>query len=139
MVAIEERIERFYEETEESVTNIIEGSDEHLDLILSFIKHLDKLSIDFCNFNESLLKDLNDCSNDQITTIILPKLRQLNRSCLTLIGAFKTSFLCRDVRTSLKNYSKQYDIFHEIMHDLLNIRLAKDVEFDNILKDINEL
>jgi hypothetical protein len=31
MNAIEEKIEKFYEETEESVKEIIEGSDDHLD------------------------------------------------------------------------------------------------------------
>jgi len=139
MVTIEEKIERFYEETEKSVDTIIEGSDEHLDLILSFTKPLNDLSIKFEKLNESLLEDLKNIPNEQIEKTIMPKLRQLNRSCLTLIGAFKTSFLYRDVRTSLKNYSKQHDIMRELMHDFQNIRIAQDSEFDGLLRQLNEM
>lgn len=44
MTAIEKQIEAFYKDTEDSVNRIIEGSDEHLDLILCFSKSLDELS-----------------------------------------------------------------------------------------------
>ncbi len=139
MISIEEKIEKFYEETEESVKDIIEGSDEHLDLILSFTKPLDSLSGKFEELNAFLFKNLNKYTNEQIQNIVMPKLRQLNKSCMTLIGAFRTSFLYRDVRTSLKNYTRQHDVLREIIHDIHNIRLAKDEEFDNILKELNDM
>jgi hypothetical protein len=108
-------------------------------LILSFTKPLVSLSEKFEKLNEFLLEKLNTNTDPEIQTIILPKLRQLNRSCMTLIGAFRTSFLYRDVRESLKNYRRQHDVLCEIIHDVNYIRLAKDDEFDNILKELNDM
>ena len=139
MISIEQRIEKFYEETEESVKVIIDGSDEHLDLILFFTKPLDSLSIKFEKLNKFLFENLDKYTDEQIQNIVMPKLRQLNKSCMTLIGAFRTSFLYRNVRASLKNYTKQHDILREIIHDINNIRLAKDDEFDNILRELNDM
>lgn len=139
MIAIEQNIENLYEETEKSVKLIIEGSDEHLDIILSIANPLDELSKHFEAFNNSLYNNINDCSNDQIQNIIMPKLRLLNKSCLTLIGAIRTCFLYRDVRTSLKNYTRQHEILREIIHDIHYFRIVNDEEFDNLLKEINAL
>jgi hypothetical protein len=136
---IEKRIEQFYEETEESVKVVVDGSDEHLDLILSLTKPLDSLSKKFEELNEFLFENLNAYTNKQIENFIMPKLMQLNKSCMTLIGAIRTSFLYRDVRVSFKNYTRQYDLLREIMHDIRTIRLAKDNEFDNILKELNDI
>jgi hypothetical protein len=139
MITIEQRIEKFYKETEESVKEIIEGSDEHLDLILFFTRPLDSLSKKFETLNDFLFENLNAYTDEQIQNIVMPKLRKLNKSCMTLIGAFRTSFLYRDVRVSLKNYTKQHNILREIIHDVNSVRLAKDDEFDNILKELNDM
>jgi hypothetical protein len=139
MIEIEEKIEKFYEETEKSVNVLIEGSDEHLDLILSISRRLDSLSKKFETLNESLFESLNTYTDDQIENIIMPKLKQLNRSCMTFLGVISKSFIYRDVRTSLKNYTRQHDLLRELIHDVHNIRLAKDDEFDEILKDLNEM
>ena len=139
MIAIEQTIDTFYAETEESVNEIIDGSDDHLDLILCITLPLNKLSEKFSKVNESLIGNLDLCSDDEVEKQIMPKLRLLNKSCMTLIGAIRTSFLYKDVRTALKNYTKQHDLLLEIMHDILNIRLSKDDEFDNILNDLNAM
>ncbi len=139
MIAIEQNIDQFYLETEESTRVIIEGSDEHLDLILSITKPLDLISQKFEKFNEGIYNTINNYSDEQIQSVIMPKLKQLNRSCLTLIGAIRTSILYRDIRTSLKNYSRQYEILREIIHDTHNFRIAKDDEFDNLLKELNAI
>jgi hypothetical protein len=136
MIAIEQNIDQFYLETEESTRVIIEGSDEYLDLILSITKPLDSI---FEKFNEGLYNTINNYSEEQIQSVIMPKLKQLNKSCLTLIGAIRTSILYRDIRTSLKNYSRQYEILREIIHDTNNFRIAKDDEFDNLLKELNAI
>ena len=139
MITIEQKIDKFYEETEESVKLIIEGSDEHLDMILSITKPLELLSQNFETFNDFLYNNINSYSNDKIQNLLMPRLKLLNKSCMTLIGAIRTTFLYRDVRTALKNYTKQHDILREIIHDVHNFRLAKDDEFDNILKKLNDL
>lgn len=139
MIAIEQNIDKFYQETEESTQIIIDGSDEHLDLILSITKPLDVLSQKFEKFNEEIYNSINNYSEEQIRTIIMPKLRQLNKSCLTLIGAIRTSILYRDIRTALKNYSRQYEVLRELIYDTHNFRVVKDDEFDNLLKELNDI
>ena len=139
MITIEQKIDKFYEETEESVKLIIEGSDEHLDMILSITKTLELLSQNFETFNDFLYNNINSYSDDKIQNLLMPRLKLLNKSCMTLIGAIRTTFLYRDVRTAFKNYTKQHDILREIIHDVHNFRLAKDDEFDNILKKLNDL
>jgi hypothetical protein len=137
MITFEENIAIFYNETESSVNAIIEGSDEHLDLILRVIKPLDSISEKFSAFNDYLYNDLNNYTDDQIRNTVLPSLKRLNKSCIMLIGSIRTSYLYQDVRQSLKNYIRHYEVLLEVIHDLQNIRLANDKEFDNLLKDLN--
>ena len=139
MIAIEQNIDTLFQETEESTKVIIEGSDEHLDLILTITRPLDILSQKFEKFNESFYNTIGNYSGEQLQDVIMPKLRQLNKSCLTLIGAIRTSILYRDVRNSLKNYSRQYEILREIIYDTHNFRIAKDDELDNLLKELNAI
>ena len=138
MIAIEDKIDSFYQETENSVNCIIEGSDEHLDLILAIKRPLDQLNIKFAALNDYLYQTIGTYSDEQLKDIILPKLRQLMKSCMTLIGSVKTSFLYRDIRQSLKDYTKQFELLRELVHDVQNIRLAKDEDFDSLLSKINE-
>ncbi len=138
MNVIEEKIECFYEENEKSVNVIIDGSDEHLDLILSITNPLSRLTEKFAVFNEFLYSHINNYTSEQLNSL-MPKLRQLNKSCLTLIGAIRTCFLYRDVRATLKEYTKQHDFLYEIIHDVVHFRLKKDDEFDNLLKELNDM
>lgn len=138
MVAIEKSIDTFYQENEKSY-NIIEGSDEHLDLILSITKPLDDISLKFAKLNETLYSDLQKCSEAELRDTYMPKLKMINKSCYSLVGAIIKSSIYRDVRTSLKNYTKQHDLFREIINDLNNFVLNKDDDLDNLLKQINEL
>lgn len=139
MIAIEKQIDAFYKDTEESVNCIIEGSDEHLDLILSVTKPLDKLSKKFEVLNENLYNNIGKYSDDEIKVQIMPKLLEVNKTCMTLIGAVRTSLLYRDVRTSLKKFSKSHDFLREMIHDLKHFRLNKDDEFDNLLNELNAI
>lgn len=139
MIALEEKIEEFYKETEDSVKIILEGSDEHLDIILSIASTLNKVSKDFEVFNDFLYNTLNTYTDEQIQSLVIPKLKVLNKSCLTLIGAIRNAFLYRDVRASLKNYIRQHEILREIIHDIQHLRLASDDEFNNILKELNDI
>ena len=139
MTAIEQNIEQFYQETEESAKVIIEGSDEHLDLILSITKPLEILSQKFEKFNEGLYNTINNYPPEQIQSTIMPRLRQLNKSCLTLIGAIRTSILYRDIRTALKNYSRHYEVLREIIYDTQHFRMGKDDELDNLLNELNAI
>jgi hypothetical protein len=54
-----------------------------------------------------------------------------------LIGAIRTCVLYREVRNCFKEYTKQHDVLREIINDLNNVRLAKDDEFDDIMKELN--
>jgi hypothetical protein len=139
MVAIEKQIDAFYKDTEESVNYIIAGSDEHLDLILSVTKPLDELSKKFEALNENLYNNINKCPDEEIKFSIMPKLLDVNKTCMTLLGAVRTSMLYRDVRTSVKQFSKNHNFLREMIHDLKHFRLNKDDEFDNLLKELNAI
>ncbi len=139
MIAIEKQIDEFYKETEESINFIIEGSDEHLDLILSFSKPLDTLSEKFQALNENLYHNLRNCSDEEIRHQIMPRLIDVNRTCLTMLGAVRTSMLYRNIRMSVKTFSKNHAFLREIMHDLKHFRINKDDEFDNLLNELNAI
>jgi hypothetical protein len=139
MIAIENEIDAFYKDTEESVNCIIQGSDEHLDLILSVTKPLDRLSEKFEALNENLYKSIGSYSDDDIKMQLMPKLIDVNKTCMTLLGAIRTSMLYSDVRNSLKRFSKSHDFLREMIHDLKHFRINKDEEFDNLLNELNGL
>lgn len=139
MVAIEQNIDLFSQETQDSVDSIIKGSDEHLDLILSITKPLDSLTHKFIALNERLINEIDNYTLEELNDKIMPKLREVNKYCLMLIGAIRTSFLYKDVRQSLKNYSVQHDNFREILHDIQHFKIEKDHEFDNLLENLNSL
>ena len=137
MHKIENEIDAFYKDTSESVNFIIEGSDDHLDLILSVTKPLDLLSEKFEVLNENLYATIGNFTDEEIRIQIMPKLMDINKNCMTLIGAIRTSMLYSNVRASLKKFSKSHDFLREIIHDLKHFRLKKDSEFDNLLSDLN--
>ena len=139
MIEIENEIDAFYKDTEESVNSIIAGSDEHLDLILSVTKPLNRLSEKFESLNENLYNSIGDYSDDEIKSQLMPKLLDVNKSCMTLIGAIRTSMLYSDVRSSIKRFSKSHDFLREMIHDLKHFRINKDDEFDNLLNDLNAI
>jgi hypothetical protein len=139
MIAIEKEIDAFYKDTEESINCIIEGSDEHLDLILSVSIPLDKLSKKFETLNENLYNSIGNYSDEEIRTQLMPKLLDVNKTCMTLLGAVTTSMLYSDVRTSVKNFSKSHNFLREMIHDLKHFRLNKDDEFDNLLNELNAI
>jgi hypothetical protein len=139
MLTIENRIDNFYEQTDHAVNEFMEGSDAHLNLILAVTTPINNLALNFAELNDYLVQHLDNLPDDEIIREILPRMRQLNKSCATLVGSIRTSFLYRDVRLALKNYTKQYDHFREIWHDLQNIRLSKDNELDALMAEINQL
>lgn len=139
MIAIEKQIDAFYKDTEESVNCIIEGSDKHLDLILSVTKPLDELSKKFEVLNENIYNNIGKYSDEEIKFQIMPKLLDVNKSCLTLLGAVRISMLYRDVRTSVKRFTKSHNFLREMIHDLKHFRINKDNEFDSLLNELNAI
>lgn len=139
MIAIENEIDAFYKETEDSVNCIIEGSDEHLDLILSVKKPLDRLSEKFETLNENLYSSISSYSDDEIKNNLMPKLLEVNKTCMTLLGAIRTSMLYSDVRNSVKKFSKSHDFLREMIYDLKHFRINKDEDFDNLLDELNSI
>lgn len=133
---LEDKLVHLQVETEKSVDTLIEGSNEHLDLILRITNPLNRISAEFEEVNEMLISSLDNISDDILRNEILPKMRAVNRSSAGLIGSIRSCFLYRDVRYALKRYIKQYDTLREIMHDIQNIRLVQDQEFDDLLGSI---
>ena len=139
MELIDDKIDTFLEATVTSVNEIIEGSNEHLDLILSVVKPLDRLSEKFESLNQLIYQSIGSLSDDTLKNHLLPKLKDVNRQCMTLIGAVRTCYLYENIRLSFKRFRIQYDILREMIHDLQNIKLAADDDFDSLMKELNEM
>lgn len=138
MTSIGREIRIFKEEAEESVNVIIDGSDEHLDQILSIINPLNSITKRFTALNEMLFEHLPKCSKETIKVEILPELMDINRLCMTYIGAIRTSLMYRDVRLALKKFHTQHQLLIETIHDLHYLIISDDNELDNILKEISD-
>ncbi len=139
MVAIENKIRIFKEETAESVNVIIEGSDEHLDKILAITTPLNSITEKFTVLNNTLYEELKDYPKDFIKDKVLPELMDINRLCLTYIGAIRTSAMYRDIRSALKKFNVQYSLLRETIHDLHHFIISDDHELDSLLKDIGDI
>lgn len=137
MTAIETELDIFVKEADNSVELII-GSDEHLDLILSITNPLNSITEKFEKLNNSLYTQARLFSKETVEDL-MPRLRDVNKSILTLIGALSTSLLYKDVRVSLSKCRRQYDLFKEVMHDLHYFKAVEDTELDNILAELNDL
>lgn len=69
----------------------------------------------------------------------MPRLSDVNKSCMTLLGAIRTSMLYRDIKASVKLFSKNHAFLREIIYDLKHFWLRKDDEFDNLLNELNAI
>lgn len=138
MVAIENQIEQFSNETASSV-DLILGSDDHLDLILSVKKPLDTLTSKFVQLNETLHKEINNYPIEVIENLIYPKLKELNKICVTMIGSMRTSFLYSSIRESLKKYQAEHELLRELMYDIHHYKLNDNPDMDDLLREINSL
>lgn len=138
MRTIENRIDHFFEQTEYSVHALTEGSDLHLDVILRVITPLHQLAQQFEALNVWLLEQIDQLTDEEISKEMLPRMKQLNKSCATLIGSIRTSFLYRDVRQALKKYTRQYEHFREIWHDLRTIRVNRCNQLEILMAKIEK-
>ena len=131
----EARIKELNVETKQSVTEITEGSDEHLDLINAIKTILNSLTNKFHTFIESFFEKMNGYSNEYLESF-LPKLKDFNISCLSLIGALDTTSLCKHMSSAVEDYKFEYSLLRELIHDI-QIRISKDEELHNLLMDVN--
>src|SRR5688500_5413091 len=106
MTAIETQISTFTKAASDSADVIIEGTDEHLDLLLSVINPLDKLTAKFVELNESLAASFGNRSRKEWENSI-HSLKQLNKICLLLDGAIRSSANYKDVRSAYKKFNTQ--------------------------------
>lgn len=132
-------IDAFQKKAEQSVEAILEGSDEHLDLILSIKKPLDDISARFEVLNERLYSELGSYSNDFVRMELMPKLAEVNKICLMVIGAMRSHLLYRDIRQSLKAFSNNLDFLREMMYDLKHFRVNQDSELCDLMDELNDL
>lgn len=136
--AVFEEVHSFQKEAEKSAEVIIAGSDAHLDLILTYTQPLNQLTTELNALNELLYADAVRLSDKEVK-VLLPLLADVNKTCLLVIGAVRTSFLYRDVREALKNFSRSHAFLREIIHDLKYFRDTPDPDMDNLLNELNAL
>ena len=98
MVAFDEKINAYFIEANKTVNEIIRGSDEHLDIILSITKPLEQLAERMKILNEKLIAVLDSATSEVIQSQVLPEMNSLNRACFQMVGTIYRSQLYRDVR-----------------------------------------
>jgi hypothetical protein len=56
-----------------------------------------------------------------------------------VLGAVRRSLVYRDVRESVKTFSKNHDFLREMIDDLKYFRVTKDDELSDILDELNAI
>ncbi len=138
-LTIEEKVDKFNEESKVIFETIVEGSDEHLDRILSIITPLSSVTDRLSAFNEDIFENIGSSEVEDLRETIIPKLKSLRRTCLMVIGALRSCTLHKDLKQATSNFTSQVDFLREIISDIENFKLKEDKDFDNLLSMLNEL
>jgi hypothetical protein len=137
MVVFEEKVISFKKENEEVKQAFVEGSDEHLDMLLNFKKRLDKLTDNFINFLDDIIPSSNTLTEDEIKSSGIPSLLDLYASSIGLVATLKRGRLANDLKTCCQGYYAQVENLRELIHDLEIHRANDDDGLEEILAEIN--
>lgn len=121
-----------YQSTEEV---IVEGSDEHLDLILNVKNHLDKMTNATILCTDYLEIQFNTISELQAKEILI-KLMPCFRMAHQVISIIKKSAVYKGVKTSISNLSREVDELKEIVSDISRYKLSDNTELQNLISSI---
>lgn len=136
MVAFEDKVISFQKENEEVKQVLIEGSDEHLDLLLDFKRTLDKLTNNFVQFMDDIIPSSNKLNKDEIKSSGIPSLLDLYASAIGLVATLKRSRLSSDLKSCCQAYYAQVENLRELISDLEHYR-GSDDDLDEILAELN--
>jgi len=136
MVAFEEKVRIFRRENEQMNQAFQLGSDEHLDVLLSFKRRLEKLSNDYASFMEDIIPCCNEFKVEELKSRAIPSLLDLYASSIGLVATLKRSRLANDLKNSCHAYYSQVENLRELIADL-EIHRANDSGLDEILAEIN--
>jgi len=135
VVTFDEKVSRLEERFQEQNT-LIQGSDEHLDLLNHFKSKIDPLTKNTHQFCIEITTDLNSFDNNKLTEAI-PKLLDLYSSAIRLVATLKRHHITRQLKDTVQAFSIEIDNLHEVIYDLEKFRLSDDEGLDNILTEIN--
>ena len=138
MVAIQEKIQTFNQETEELQNVIVKGSDEHLDLVHKLASTTSDLTKKLVSINEDLFTAFNNLPKEEIAKTV-KSLKDLLNSLYRLRSAIRNSALYPDIPQTYGAFVAGVEQMREITYDLDNFRLQDDDDIDSCLKELNEL
>ena len=138
MVAIQEKIQTFNQETEELQDVIVKGSDEHLDLVHKLASTTSDLTKKLVSINEDLFTAFNNLPKEEIAKTV-KSLKDLLNSLYRLRSAIRNSALYPDIPRTYGAFVGGVEQMREITYDLDNFRLQDDDDIDSCLKELNEL
>src|SRR3990170_5835074 len=113
---------------------LIQGSDEHLDLLMYFKNKIDRLTESTHQFCLDITLDLNTFDNDGLTNAV-PKLLDLYSSAIRLVATLKRHHITRQLKETVQAFSIEVDNLHEHIYDVEKFRLSDDEELDNLLTE----
>lgn len=137
MVVFEEKVISFKKENDEAKQIFVEGSDEHLDVLLHFKKRLEKLTHNFGRFLIDIIPSSNTLTEEQIRSSGIPSLLDLYASSIGLVATLKRGRLSIDLKTCCQGYYAQVENLRELIHDLEIHRAGDDDGLQEILSEIN--
>ena len=136
MIAFEEKVLTFQKENDAVKQVFVEGSDEHLDKLLSIKKKLDKLTNDFGLFMNDIIPSSNKLCKDEIKSSGIPSLLDLYASSISLVATLKRSRLLNDLKSCCQGYYSQVENLRELISDLEHHR-GNDDGMEEILAELN--
>ena len=137
MVVFEEKVISFKKENEEAKQIFVEGSDEHLDVLLHFKKRLDKLTDSFVGFLADIIPSSNTLTEEEIKSSGIPSLLDLYASSIGLVATLKRGRLATDLKGCCQGYYAQVENLRELIHDLELHRTNDDDGLEEMLAEIN--
>lgn len=136
MVAFEEKVVSFQKENDEVQSDLVRGSDAHLDALLSIQKKIESLTHSYEDFNVEIIPDTNGLPQDEIISKAIPLLLDLYSSSIKLVATLKRSDLSRDLKCTCQGYFAQVENLRELIADLETHR-ANDNGLEEILQELN--
>lgn len=137
MIAIQEKIQTFNQDTEDVQKEIVRGSDEHLDILGEFTSSVNGLTNRLVSINEELVNAFNSMPKAEIQSCLVD-MKDLYATLVKLKGVIRKSAFYKDAPNTYSSLASGTEELREMIYDLENFRLKED-DFDDFLGELNHL
>ena len=137
-IALENKINNFQSENEAVRIEIIQRTDEHLDILIRIKSLIEPLTQKWRIFFSEVIEPINNLSNEELNSF-LPKFYELYASSIKLVAILKKGRIKTDLKVTVRDFCTEVELLHELIYDIENHRLNEDGELRNIIDSINAM